>query len=476
MSKGVKRSFYEYVKLVAPWYVWYKHCEVLGEQLQRIADGELKRLMVYEPPRHGKTIQGSKLFPAYFLDEYPEKFVGVNSYAAELAYTLSRAARDFYIEGGGVLKSDAAAVKHWETQSGGGLWAAGVGGAITGKGFHLGIIDDPLKNAEEAASEVIRAKQKDWYDSTFYTREEPGGAQFITQTRWHEDDVSGYLLQKELEESPENWTILCLSAIKEPSIFAFPETCRLIPDWRQDGEALCPERYPIEKLTKIRDKIGSYYWNALYRQNPQPREGNMFKREWFQILPAAPNRLGAYVRYWDNAATEGGGCYTAGVLMGKDAENNLYVLDVVRGQWSPKERNDVQRQTCFLDTQRHGSGVQFWVEEEPGGSGKETAQRQIANFLGFIAYSEKVTGDKVFRAEPFAAQAEARNVFLVAGDWNKAYLDELCGFPNGKYKDQVDASSGACNKLALMIVGGGLPKVDKRAIIQTPSVSLPRAR
>ncbi|RME24447.1 MAG: terminase, partial [Candidatus Zixiibacteriota bacterium] len=172
-SRHAKRkrtlTFREYIQRVNPRFKFYRHIEKLIAVLQRVADGEINRLMVFMPPRHGKSETVSRLFSAYYLYKHPERWVGINSYAAELAYTLSRNARENYVAGGGALKNDAAAVKHWETGKNGGLWAAGVGGPITGKGFHLGIIDDPLKNAEEAASDTIRAKQKDWYRSTFST-------------------------------------------------------------------------------------------------------------------------------------------------------------------------------------------------------------------------------------------------------------------------------------------------------------------
>ncbi|HTE19108.1 MAG TPA: terminase family protein, partial [Armatimonadota bacterium] len=197
-----KLSFREFVDAVRPRYQWYRHCVVLADALQKVVDGEITRLMVFMPPRHGKSELVSRLFSAYYLYRHPERWVGINSYSAELAYTLSRAAREHYTRSGAGLRGDASAVKHWETGGGGGLWAAGVGGPITGKGFHAGVIDDPLKNAEEAASDTILAKQKEWYNSTFYTREEPGGAIIVVQTRWNEGDLSGWLLAQEGEDEP----------------------------------------------------------------------------------------------------------------------------------------------------------------------------------------------------------------------------------------------------------------------------------
>src|SRR5690242_10647892 len=158
-------SFRDFIALVHPRYQFYRHCDELIAVLQKVADDELHRVMVFEPPRHGKSELVSRLFPAYYLYRHPERFVGIASYGADLAYTLSRAARENFQRAGGQLSRAASAVKYWLTRNGGGLWAAGVGGPATGKGFHLGIVDDPIKDAQEAASAAIRTRNKDWYGS-----------------------------------------------------------------------------------------------------------------------------------------------------------------------------------------------------------------------------------------------------------------------------------------------------------------------
>lgn len=175
------QTFREFVSRVNPRYAWHRHCVELADVLQQVADGTITRLMVFLPPRHSKSETVSRLFSAYYLARFPDRWVGLTSYAADLAFTLSRHARDNYQAGGGATRQDASAVKHWETGKGGGFWAAGVGGPITGKGGHLLIVDDPLKNAEEANSETIREKQKEWYRSTFSTRAEPGAAIIVVQ-------------------------------------------------------------------------------------------------------------------------------------------------------------------------------------------------------------------------------------------------------------------------------------------------------
>jgi hypothetical protein len=156
------------------------------------------------------------------------------------------------------------------------MWAAGVGGPIAGKGFHLGLVDDPIKNAEEANSPVIREKHKDWYRSTFSTREEPGGAIVLIMTRWDEDDLAGWLLAGEEDDGDANegWHVLHLPAIRdETAILQVPPGCTVEPDWREPGEALCPERYPLDRLRRLKRRVGEYYWFGLYQQLPRSTVG-----------------------------------------------------------------------------------------------------------------------------------------------------------------------------------------------------------
>lgn len=441
-------SFADFIRQVNPGFQFYKHVDILIARLQQVADGDLDRLMVFLPPRHTKSELVSRLFSAYYLYRHPGRWVGLNSYGANLAYSLSRNSRDNFQRMGGEIRGDARAVEQWETGQGGGMWAAGVGGAITGKGFHLGIIDDPVKNAEEANSEIIREKHADWYSSTFYTRGEPGNAIIVIQTRWHEMDLSGWLLAQEGEEQPEHWHIISFPAIADEIPQEFPETCTVEPDFREPGEALCPERYNLDKLKKLAARVGTYFWNALFGQRPTPLEGGMFKRSWFDVVGAAP-RDAQRVRAWDRAATEGAGDYTVGLLMAKDGDGVYYVEDIVRGQFSDLQCEKVIEQTTLTDAARYGN-VTTWLEEEPGSSGKAVAKITIRALAGHVVKSERSTGDKLTRAQPLSAQCEALNVKLVRGEWNSVYLNELAGFPHGAHDDQVDASSLAFTKLALM--------------------------
>jgi predicted phage terminase large subunit-like protein len=444
VSTKTSNDFRSFVEKVNSRFAFYSHCVLLSNVLEKVASGEIKRLLVQLPPRHSKSEMVSRLFSAYYLKRNPHHFVGINSYSAELAYTLSRASRENFLQSGGVVKDDVSAVKHWETPDGGGAWAAGVGGSITGKGFHLGIIDDPIKNAEEAASELIREKHKEWYSSTFYTRAEPDAAIIIIQTRWHESDLTGWILSEETsaDGEPENWHIVCLPALFEEDL-EFPPTCTVERDFRSEpGAALCPERYDEKRLSKIRSRIGEYHFDALYQQTPSSKQGLFFNVEKLEIVDAAPSeaRRG---RGWDKAATLNDGDYTAGVRMAKTKDNLFFIEDVLKGQFDTATRDAVIKQTAALD----GKHIQIVGEQEPGSGGKESAENFVRMLSGFAVRTEKVSGSKESRADAFSSQVNAGNVKLVRGEWNRAFIEELRKFPKGRHDDQVDAASLVFNEL-----------------------------
>ncbi len=442
------RGFVDFTRRAAPRYVWYPHCLTLAKVLERIATGELRRVMVFMPPRHSKSETISRLFAAWYLLRFPDRTVGLCSYAAGLAFTLSRSARDNFLAGGGEIRPGASAVGHWMTTRGGGMWAAGAGGPITGKGFHLGILDDPVKNAEEAGSVVVRERLTEWYTSTFTTREMPGNsAILLVQTRWHQEDLAGWLLRRERTGMDEQgWHVVSMPAIAEPNGEPWPQGCTVEPDPRAEGEALCPPLFPADRLRAIERQVGSRFWSALYQQRPTAREGSFFKTGWFTLADAAPARMREHVRYWDLAsAAPGRGDYTVGALMAIDPEGICWIEDIIRFQAGPAERNRLVVTTASVDASRYGR-VKVIVEKPPG-AGTEVCEALIRQLAGYFVAADRVHHDKVTRAEPFAAQVEAGNVRLVKGEWNSLFLEEAASFPFGSHDDQVDAVAGAFNNL-----------------------------
>lgn len=388
--------------------------------------------MLFLPPRHGKTELTTIRYPVYRLEQDPRLRIIIGAYNHSLAARFSRRSRR--IAGARLQLSEERTAAHdWETLAGGGVRAVGVGSGVTGTGADLIVIDDPVKSREEAESPTYRERVWDWYTNDIYTRLEPGAAVILIMTRWHEDDLAGRILAS---PGAEAWEVVSLPAEAEPGD----------PLGRPVGSALCPERYDARTLAEIRQVLGRDYV-ALYQQRPQPRGGGMFRREWFEILPAAPAG-GRLVRYWDKAAsTKKGSAYSAGALL-LEKDRAYYVIDMIRGRWSPLDRERIIKQAAELDRLKFGE-VAIWIEQEPGSGGLESAQATIANLAGYNIRAERPTGDKETRAGPLAAQAEAKNVRLIAGPWNHAFLEELAAFPSGVYKDQVDAAAGAFSKLAL---------------------------
>lgn len=424
-------AFGEWLKAITPAYNWeWAYLMYLRSELEQVANGDTKRLMVMMPPRHGKTATVTVRFPVWWMERRPGLRVIVAAYNQTLANKFSRMSRKLAQMRLG-LREDRRAVEEWETQTGCWYRAVGVGGGITGMGADLIIIDDPIKSREEAQSLTYREKVWDWYTNDLYTRLEPGGAMILVMTRWHEDDLAGRILSS---EEGENWRVVRMPALAEDGDVL----------GRRPGEALNPERYPAEELLKIKAVLGSWAFEALYQQRPMPAEGGMFKREWFsKFVEAVPAQVEARVRYWDKAATAGDGDYTVGVRMSWGA-GVYYVEDVTRGRWSPGERDKVIKQCAETDP----PGTQIWLEQEPGSSGVDSVQALIRLLAGYSVHADRVTGSKQVRAEPFAAQAEAGNVVLVKGYWNPLFLDELMTFPNGAHDDQVDAASGAFMRLS----------------------------
>ncbi len=435
LKAGLPRDFRQFLERVTPSWNWsWRHLAYLQHQLDRVTDGEIKRLMIQMPPRHGKSETATVRYPIYRLNMDPEMRVVIGAYNFELAGKFSRKARRIAEQAGLSLSAERAAVQDWETTAGGGLRAVGVGGGITGQGGDLIIIDDPVKNRLEAESEVYREKVWDWYTDDLYTRLEPGGSMILIMTRWHMDDLAGRILAS---EGAHKWTVVNLPALALEND----------PLGRQMGEALCPERYDEEALHAIKTDGGmsNYSFAALYQQDPRPRDGNMFPRAKVEIVDAVPADVTLRVRYWDKGGGPTGDP-TAGVRMATNAERTVfYVEDVVHAQVTIDDRNRLMRQTAELD----GQGVRGWVEQEPGSGGKESAQLTVRGMSGFPYFAEPVSGDKVVRADPLAAQWQAGNVKLLRAPWNKAYLDEMEAFPSGMHDDQVDASSGAFNKISL---------------------------
>jgi len=459
-----RRSLLAFTEYTFPGYqVGWVHrdiCRRLDRFLADVQAGRSPRLALFMPPRHGKSELASRRFPAFALGQDPDLQIILTSYGADLATLMngditSIIDSDLYgsIFPNTILGGKGSTKKKREdfiqtVGHSGQVKAAGVGGSITGIGANIFIIDDPVKNMEEADSPTYREKTWDWYRSTARTRLQPGGGVLLIQTRWNEDDLGGRLL----EDGENTWEIARYPAIsepddQEPGSPAWKKRLQVDKENRDIGDPLHPERFSKEELEQTKREVGSRVWCSLYQQDPRAREGGLFRREWFDIVEKIPLTKGLRtVRYWDRAGTdpktEGGDpAFTTGVKLTYDSASGIfYIEDIRRFQKRPRGVRDAIRATASQD----GASVHIGIEQEPGSSGKESIEIMISELAGYVVRADRPTGSKETRAEPVSAQAEIRNIKLLRGSWNRAFLDEAEGFgAGGKYKDQADALSGA---------------------------------
>ena len=404
------------------------HHRRIARALERVSTTPNGRLIITMPPRHGKTELASIRFGPWLLANRPRVALAAATYSQTFADELGRKARSVMTSNvyralfpHARLSNDNRAASQWQTVSGGSYYAVGVDGGLTGRGADVLLIDDPHKNREEAESLICRNKVWNWFRSTAYPRLEKDASVVVIMTRWHEDDLVARCLK-----TGEPWEVLSLPAIAETD-----ET------ERKHGDALWPGKYSVEALERIRATVGEREWTSLYQQRPAPMEGALFKPDRLTLIDAEPAGV-RWVRAWDFGATAGGGDWTVGVKLGV-RDGRPVVGDVVRFQGAPE---DVER-TLVATASRDGRGVTVNIPQDPGQAGKAQVQYFARLLGGYTVKASPETGDKVLRAEPFAAQVNVGNVSLVKGAWNAALMDEMRSFPNGMHDDQVDALSRA---------------------------------
>ena len=433
-----------YIGLQYPDYIFSRHHLAIIRALTSVERGETKRLIISMPPRHGKSMLVSEFFPAWYLGRHPEKSIITSSYASELAEDFGRKVRNQCQSAewkatfpNASLDPSSQSSARFNLLQGGSYYAVGVGGATTGRGAHVFLIDDPVKDREQADSETIRRKVKDWYRSVAYTRLMKGGAVIIVMTRWHEDDLAGWCME---EQGHEDWELLSLPAIAE-------EHDAL---GRAKGEALWPERFDLPLLETIRQTVGPREWQALYQQKPAPDEGAYFKREWFATYDTLP----PYLRYYgasDYAVTADGGDYTVHVLAGVDEQENIYLVDLWRGQTDALEWIDAWASIVTMYK------PQIWAEE--GGvilkSLDPIIRKRCQEQKIYSTYRQQFASvaDKPTRARSLQARMQMGKVFFPSPSrcpWVADLMAEMLTFPVGKHDDQVDALSLLTRMLAEM--------------------------
>ena len=432
------------------------HLALLNLKLTQVAAGTISRLLICMPPRHGKSEFASKYFPAWYLGTFPDRRIILASYESDFAAQWGRKVRDLLTEYGeaffGVgVRTDSSAADRWDLEGHeGGMSTAGVGGPLTGKGAHLLIIDDPVKNAEEAVSPTMQAKAWDWYVSTAYTRLEPGAAVILIQTRWHAEDLAGKVLAS-AKRTGEAWDVLNLPALAEDDD----------PLGRKPGEALWPARYSAGRLLEIKRTqddpaaaLVRHWFDALYQQRPVPAEGGIFKKAWLRYWE--PASKGEYYRLTGGELTrtvKARDCRRFGVMDLAFSLKSSADYTVILA-WAVTPDADLILLDCFRDRidgpalvpqlekmmLRHGLDY-VGVEDVQG----QTLMIQEARRKGLTVRSLHPDKDKVTRAIPASIRMEAGQVYLPrSAPWLAELETELLTFPNGSHDDMVDCLAYAC--------------------------------
>lgn len=415
-------------------FILARHIELMCSKLEALERGEILRLLVAEPPRHGKTLL-LRLFVSWLLGRRPTRSVIFSSYSQELAEDSGRAVRNMVSDPKheaifgreACLSEDSAAVHRFTTRAGGLFYAVGRGGSITGRGADIFVADDLLKDREEANSATIRRQLQEWYASVAHPRLEPGGAVVVVSTRWHLDDLTGWLLR---EHADEGWTVLSLPAIAEPG----DELGRL------EGEALWPERYPVEELQRIKSVVGSANWSSLYQQRPVSSESAVFKPEWWQTYRERPAEFDRIVMSADTAFKVSQVSDFSVVTTWGQTKTGFYLLNVWR------ERCEFPRLKAALTAlAAEWRPNALLVEDRASG---QSLIQELRSETSLPVLPVRIDSDKVTRAQAVTPMIEAGRVFIPAeAPWLADFLGELGSFPAAPHDDQVDSVTQALNYL-----------------------------
>lgn len=432
-------SFSEWLPQASPELTWtFPHLQYVQKYIDKVTSGEIRRLMVFMPPQHGKSSQLTIRYPAYLFEKNPKKRIVVAAYGTDLAEEFSGQIRNLVRARGLVsLDNEKQAVDRWRTTAGGGLKAVGIGSAVTGFSADLIIIDDPVKNREEANSRAKRESTWKWYTDDLMTRQQASTPIIIQMTRWHEDDLAGRLLERNPVGTPLEWHVIRLPALSEGND---PED---YPVNREFDEPLCPELHPYEQLMEFKETMQSSF-AALYQQRPTPAEGEVWKKAWFnedgkddtplRTVPKFPNNV-KRAQVWDTALeVKERNDFSAMVEGAMDEAGNIYVAAMVNEKLDFPSLARRMRQ----EYERIDQAGDLCVEDKA--SGKPARQQLKREGIPVIEVPAG-TSDKEARAKSVTQYAEGGKIYFVMqpGNVNDLLLTQLVTFPNGKHDDLHDA-------------------------------------
>ena len=410
------------------------HHALICKALAKVITGKTKRLIINIPPRSGKTLFVSQMFPAFCMGLNPASHFILTSYSKTLASNNNYAVREIirheayqwlWRSTNPKIKDDSQARDEFRTEAGGMMYGVGAGGTITGKGaggmgdhFAGAILIDDISKPDDALSETMRANTIEWFRGTLESRKNsPDTPIIVIQQRLHENDLSGWLLGG---GNGEEWELLKIPALND------------------DGTSFWPKQFPVEMLKRL-EKASPYTFAGQYQQEPSPRGGGFFKPHNIEIIDTLPAGI-KWVRGWDLAATANGGDWTVGAKVGiKD--DIIYIADIARIQGAPDEVEKMLVSNAQVD------GFLQSIPQDPGAAGKSQVTYLSKKLQGTKFKFSLESGDKATRAEAIASQINVGNVRMVKAHWNEALMHELASFPMGSHDDQIDGISRAYNEL-----------------------------
>jgi len=439
-QEKARKNFMEFVKKVWPTFIGGRHHSRMARAFERVANGELKRLIINMPPRHTKSEFASYLLPAWFLGNYPHKKVIQTSHTAELAVGFGRKVRNLVDQEGykavfsGVeLQADSKAAGRWATNAGGDYFAIGVGGAVTGKGADLLIIDDPHSEQEAALAEVnpdIYDKTYEWYTSGPRQRLQPGGAIVIVMTRWSKRDLTGQVLKSSAQRGGDEWEVI-----------EFPA---LLPS----GNPLWPEFWSLKELSALKEELPNSKWQAQYQQNPVSESSAIVKREWWQIWEDEdPPHCDFVLQAWDTAfeksqRSDYSALTTWGVFYHPDdtglSQANIILLNAFR------ERMEFPRlKQVAIEQYKDWDPDSVIIEKKASGAPLIYEMRAMG--IPVQEFTPSKGNDKISRLNAVSDLFASGRVWTPNAQWAEEVIDEVASFPAGEHDDYVDSVS-----LALM--------------------------
>jgi predicted phage terminase large subunit-like protein len=460
-------SFREYIATSYPRFPFTPHTERLIDLGQRVADGELPRLMVELPPRHWKSTIFSRFLPGYCLRRFPDRSGGICCQTQDLATGFSEAAKGYYVASGGTLRPSLSGKEEWAGQDGiGSIWTAGIGKG-TGKPGHWLFIDDPIKGREQAESAAFRRQVHNWWDSVLSTREEPGNSVVVVHTRWHEADLIGYLLGKNLElekegleDECERWHVVSLpiEAVPANDIKPLPSTVTREPDTRQPGEALDPQRFDKRWIRRKKANTPDRDWESVYQQNPSVGKGTVFFLDRMRFYgttawpgqpgdPLLPGRFIRTILSVDATFDDTAGSDMVAMTLWGQTEAGAWLLDLVN------ERLDFPKTVAMIKAlrKRHEFG-ELLIEKKANGAAIIKSLTQEAHGYRVVATGVGTMGSKESRANAASVMFNRGEVFLPrSAPWSQTVVNQLVKYPADTFDDVVDSTS----QLLIYLEGSG---------------------